>query len=149
MSAYRAQLRICPACASPMDAVPLSGDANDATVKAEADACAKCGGIFLEFFDGEPAAISRAMVGRDELHRSGGAQAGELRCPDCACAMVRKAYLGVGPELARCEQCLAVFLAPDEVALLANLALPPEQTTAEPTWLSRLLGWLPGMSSTR
>jgi Zn-finger nucleic acid-binding protein len=149
MSAYRAQLRSCPGCSTPMDAVPLSGDAHDPTVKAEADACAKCGGIFLEFFDGEPTAISRAVVQRDALSRSGAAFEGELRCPDCATPMVRKAYLGHGPELARCEQCLAVFLAPDEISMLASIALPPEPPASEPTWLSRLLAWLPGMSSSR
>jgi Zn-finger nucleic acid-binding protein len=145
MTAYREQMRMCPACGTAMDAVPVSADPNDASVRAEADICAKCGGIFLEFFDGEPSAISRGMIKRRELDRKGAAHEGALTCPDCDSPMVRKAYLGQGPSLARCEQCMAAFLAPDEVAVLARLELAPEIAHVEPSWLGRLLSWLPGV----
>jgi Zn-finger nucleic acid-binding protein len=146
MSAYREQLRVCPECGTPMDAVPVNGDPNDASVQVEADVCGKCGGIFLEFFDGEPSAISRGMLKSGGLARSGAASTGELVCPDCAAPMVRKAYLDQGPELARCEQCLAVFLAPDDVESLARLELAPEPSE-KPSWLDRLLRWIPKGSS--
>jgi Zn-finger nucleic acid-binding protein len=146
MSVYRQQLRACPACATPMDAVPVSGDPSDPQARAEADVCAKCGGMFLEFFDGEPAAISRDILRNTDVKPTVSLNVGTLRCPDCAEEMVRKAYLDQGPELARCETCMAVFLAPDEVETLARMELKEEPAPKEPSWLSRLIGWLPGVS---
>ncbi len=48
---YRTRRRTCPACASSMEeiAVPLTGGPG-----AEIDLCNSCGGVYLEFFDGEP-----------------------------------------------------------------------------------------------
>jgi hypothetical protein len=126
-----------------MEELPVRAD--DPSAHAQIDRCAACGGLFLEFFDGEPSAISRELRERSDV---GAARAREaparLACPDCEEPMVRRAYLGEGPELARCETCLAVFLAPHEVAQLARLELAREPEPEE-SWLARLLGWLPGL----
>ena len=126
-----------------MDELPVRAD--DPSAHAQIDRCAACGGLFLEFFDGEPSALSREL----REHGDTGARPARhpshpLACPDCEAPMVRRAYLGEGPELARCESCLAVFLAPDQVAALARLELAREPEP-EPSWLARLLGWLPGV----
>lgn len=125
-----------------MDELPVRAD--DPSAHAQIDRCAACGGLFLEFFDGEPSAISRDLRERSDVGATRARDVPDrLACPDCEEAMVRRAYLGEGPELARCETCLAVFLAPDEVAELARLELAREPEP-EPSWLERLLGWLPG-----
>jgi Zn-finger nucleic acid-binding protein len=124
-----------------MEAVPLNGP-KDASMQAEADVCPKCGGVFLEFFDGEPSAVSRRMLGRRK-HAPGPVVGVGSACPDCSTPMTRKAYLGQGPELARCDECLAVFIAESELPSLANLELAPEPAAHEPTWIAKLLAWLP------
>jgi hypothetical protein len=122
-----------------MDEVPIEAAAGE---HVEVDRCPSCAGIFLEFFDGEPSALSRGL--RAATTPSGRPSvSGPLRCPDCIQPMVRRAYLGHGPELARCEGCLAIFLTPAEASELARLELPPEPPQPEPSWLERLLGWLP------
>lgn len=126
-----------------MDELPVL--AGDPSAHAEVDRCAVCGGLFLEFFDGEPSAISRELRASSDLDTTrASAPRGPLACPDCDEPMVRRAYLGEGPELARCETCLAVFLTPHEVARLARLELSREPEPEE-SWLVRLLGWLPGV----
>jgi len=142
-SVYRGRRRACPACAHPMDEVPVTGSADDPSARAEIDRCGRCGGVFLEFFDGEPSALSRGLQERADLAPPGASpHAGELTCPDCGAAMVREPYLGQGPELPRCGSCLAVFLTPAQREDLATLALPPEEPTGEPSWLERLVGWV-------
>lgn len=124
-----------------MDEVPVQTDPADRSAHAEIDRCGGCGGMFLEFFDGEPSAISRGLAERTELTPSARPASGDaISCPDCEAPMIRRAYLERGPELLRCDTCLAVFLRPWEVARLAALELEPR---AEPSWLERLLRWLP------
>jgi Zn-finger nucleic acid-binding protein len=126
-----------------MDEVPVPATPGEPRSRAEIDRCARCGGVFLEFFDGEPSALSRGLEGRTELAPAGGAAAdGELACPDCGAVMVRAPYLGHGPALPRCGSCLAVFLTPAQREALAALALPPEPPREEPSWLERLVGWV-------
>ncbi len=141
---YRERRRACPACATPMDEVPARSDPADPGVGAQIDRCPRCAGLFLEFFDGEPSAISRGLRGRADVAPGPGSEpVSGLRCPDCESTMTRRRYLDDGPELSRCESCLAVFLTPGEVEELARLTLAPEEQR-EPSWLDRLLAWLPG-----
>jgi Zn-finger nucleic acid-binding protein len=123
-----------------MEAVPLSGP-GDASMQTEADVCSKCGGVFLEFFDGEPSAVSRRMMKRPK--RTTGLLMPDAACPDCSTPMTRKPYLGHGPEIARCDECLAVFISEGELPALARLELPPESSANEPTWIAKLLAWIP------
>ncbi len=122
----------------------MGTDPADPAQRAEVDRCAGCGGLFLEFFDGEPSAISRGLRQRLDLDERASRSVLEstLHCPDCRAPMVRRAYLDQGPELARCDTCMAVFLTPSEVAALARLELEPV-APHEPSWLDRLLRWLP------
>jgi Zn-finger nucleic acid-binding protein len=145
MSAYRDQLRACPRCTTPMERTGIGARkaAGDAT---EVDVCGKCRGVFVEFFDGEPGAISRGMVAQ-RAGRSGSTATATLpkglTCPDCAAPMRPKPYLGKGPKLARCGQCLSAFLTPADVEALARLEheVEPEPGQSE-TWVARLRGWL-------
>ncbi len=121
----------------------MQTDPQDVGAVAAIDRCGSCRGLFLEFFDGEPSAISRGLVDRGDVPHAGEAPlpAEQLTCPDCATAMVRRIYLERGPSLARCESCMAVFLTPSEVDALSRLVLSPEERE-DPSWLERLLAWL-------
>lgn len=111
--------------------------------RAEIDRCGRCGGLFLEFFDGEPSALSRGLIDRADLEPAPRpAPEGSLTCPDCEAPMVERAYLGHGPSLPRCETCLAVFLTPALREELATLTLPPSDADEETGWLDRALEWL-------
>ena len=126
--------------------------------RAEVDRCDACGGLFLEFFDGEPSGLARSLLGEarpvsagpaDPMEPSPSPTAAalpepdreELVCPDCERALSFRAYLGEGPELPRCEVCLAVFLTPALLERVADLELSPEPEA--PSWLERLMSWLP------
>jgi hypothetical protein len=141
---YRGRQRSCPACAGPMEELRVPTGEAEPSGYAEVDRCAGCGGLFLEFFDGEPSRLSRAVMARPRAQPRARPPAGVLTCCDCERPMVRRPYLGQGPDLARCEACLAVFLSPAEAARLAQLTLRPEVEEKEPSWLVRLLRWLPG-----
>lgn len=108
----------------------------------EVDRCAKCGGTYLDFFDGDPGAISRTMEA--EVGPAGEATLREPICPDCAQPMVRTRYLDSDLVLARCEGCLAVFLSPAELHELAHLRLKPEDKPEPHGWVARLRAWLKG-----
>ncbi|MFK7991261.1 MAG: zf-TFIIB domain-containing protein [Sandaracinaceae bacterium] len=130
---YRARTRACPGCRTPMREVPLSG------VSADVDVCDTCDGAFLEFFDGEPVALAQAMLsvvrldGPVLLHD-------ELVCPDCVAPMPRRAYLEQGPDVPRCETCLAVFLDPALLEELARTRFVDPDGEDEESWFGRLMG---------
>lgn len=105
----------------------------------EVDACPSCDGVFLEFFDGEPIGLARRISSPPRAGASTPAE-GPLTCPDCDALMVARAYLGHGPEIPRCETCLAIFLDPALRAALARHELSEREP--EPGWLEKLVGWL-------
>lgn len=113
-----------------MREVALSG------VEADVDVCDTCHGAFLEFFDGEPVALAGAML---SVVRLDGPVLfhDELVCPDCVAPMERRAYLEQGPQVPRCETCLALFLDPALLEELARTRFTEEEE--EKTWFGRLL----------
>lgn len=125
-----------------MEELPVAADPSG-TEHAEIDRCERCGGLFLEFFDGEPSALSRAWEGGADP-RAPLVPERPITCPDCESPMVERAYLGHGPRLPRCETCLAVFLTPASRQELARMSLPREREP-EPGWLERALAWARGL----
>ncbi len=103
------------------------------------DLCDQCGGAFLEFFDGEPAALSREIRSHLERFQSplrvGGAP---FACPDCRRSMDVHPYLDEGPNIARCNRCMAVFATPEQVRALSRFSFMQDP----PSWYERLLALL-------
>jgi hypothetical protein len=124
-----------------MDEVPVEAGSDS---RAEIDRCTACGGMFLEFFDGEPGAIARGLESRGDVVRAGTrpSEGDGLMCPDCEQPMVLRAYLDQGPELPRCEGCLALFLTPETREQMARLELAPAEEHREPGWLEQLIDWV-------
>lgn len=104
----------------------------------EIDRCNRCGGIFLELFDGEPIGLARGVVASTPA-RSSDRPARPARCPDCETPMVERPYLDEGPMLWRCETCLAVFVSRDRLEELASTRVRRNDEAAPPSWLDRLL----------
>jgi hypothetical protein len=90
-----------------MEEIPLAQAKSEGIM---VEICRPCGGAFLEYDDGEPGALARALAQSDEGPKAtarllGGAPV----CPDCDLAMVLRSYLDRGPDLFRCGGCLAAF----------------------------------------
>lgn len=135
MPLYRARLRSCPACAAQMQQVPTRHSRRAEGV----DLCERCGGAFMEFFAGEPTALSgdleRHVRAFADVERPRGDR--PLTCPDCARVMDAHPYLDFGPDVARCSRCYAVFATAAQVRELARLRFPE----LESTWLERIAAW--------
>lgn len=134
-SAYRGRTRTCPGCSDPMRElrVPVAGEI------VVVDRCDRCAGTFVEFFDGEPSSIARALAASVG---AGAATALDAHaCPDCGEAMPPARYLSDGPELRRCGGCMAFFASADA---LRELSRYEQQSTATPerSWLQRVLAAL-------
>jgi len=135
---YRERNRACPGCSAPMTRVPLEDPARgDEPI--EIDRCDLCGGTFLEFFDGEPIGLAKGAVASAPERRTEAAAA-PPRCPDCEIVMVERAYLDVGPMLARCDTCLAVYVSRERLEELAATRMKPADDAEPRGWLERLLG---------
>ena len=127
---YRRQARGCPGCRSMMLELPIPIEGDEPVA---VDVCERCGGVFLEFFDGEPGALSRGVL---ERHISSSvenptetAPLATPACPDCDQPMHAERYMKIGPEVARCPGCQSVFATRLQLGALATFSLPsaPEQ----------------------
>lgn len=105
----------------------------------ELDVCAQCGGVFLDYFDGEPAAIAAEL--RDSV-RPGTARLDlPVTCTDCNVAMELQSYLESGPDMFRCTACMAAFATPEQIDALARFTMPNEERK-ERGWVAILKAWL-------
>jgi hypothetical protein len=98
---------------------------------ARVDLCDRCGGAFLEFFDGEPGELSRGVL---EQHLDGRRHEAPpsmpaCNCPDCATALTPDRYRD-GPPVWRCGSCQAIFAGRAELEALAVFRLPDEPAGA-------------------
>ncbi len=127
---YRKRIRNCSACLGPMTSQPLSG-----ADRAEVDVCTGCGSAFFEYFDGEPAALARALRDAPLLTQDAVGSLVKTGCPDCATNYELMRYLDDGPYLFRCHGCMAVFATAEQLMSLARFS----ETEQPGNWLSELL----------
>jgi Zn-finger nucleic acid-binding protein len=103
------------------------------------DLCDRCGGVFLEFFDGEPGSLSREIRQHLSRFESPLKVGGDpFACPDCNRVMEVHPYLDEGPNIARCNRCMAVFATPEQVRALADFHFIQDA----PSWFERLVALL-------
>lgn len=120
---YRSRTRSCPACAKPMQQRTVPAGTGES---AEVDLCELCGGVFIEFFDGEPASVAlgvQALVHEAPIapSRAWPERAG---CPDCGVPMRAMRYMDgeEGPPVFRCDSCMALFVGHGQLGELADYA---------------------------
>lgn len=104
------------------------------------DVCDSCGGVFVEFFDGESSAIARDLV-HSISPRAGTSVDSETRpiCPECAIPMHTTSYLGDGPEIERCGSCASFFMTRDGLGAMADYRA---KRVEQSNWLERVLAAL-------
>lgn len=133
--AYRGVTVRCPGCAAPMrcEAVP----------SAEIDVCDACGGLWVDWFDGEvhtvAAEAEAARAGRADAPPLGHARAGgSSACPRCARPLevelsrftdATERELITGVELLRCPECAGSFVPRSSAHLLLDRVREPRAVT--------------------
>ena len=143
-SAYRGQIAACPDCLTPMriEVVP----------SAEIDVCDACGGLWLDWFDGEPHAVAAEV----EEVRSGTPippiNTSEKHCPRCTKVLApellrwldaRDEEWVTGVEVFRCGECAGSFIPRSSAHLLharSNEVQPHGGWAAIIELLQRFLG---------
>ncbi|MEZ4226164.1 MAG: zf-TFIIB domain-containing protein [Polyangiaceae bacterium] len=134
---YRSGVLRCPACAGAMQEQRFAS--------VGLDVCDDCGGVWIEWFDGDPASVARVVPSRRGIP---GQQLSERKCPSCRVALDRVRYPDVsdGAEVARCGECAGTFVAANQVAVLARAPEPDAQPQEEEHFfralLDRLRAWL-------
>jgi Zn-finger nucleic acid-binding protein len=127
---------------------------------AEVDSCEGCGGLWVDWFDGEVRAVAtETLLARDaiaptDIANEGGASS--LRnepiavgaCPRCARQLVSERFTvrvdeliraktpAIGVELLRCEDCMGAFVSRTSAEVLSSLATreaPPTPPSMEPS----------------
>lgn len=115
----------------------------EAVAGAEADLCATCGGIWIDWFDGDVRAVARTVIVEGITGRRGDPDSlrSEARaigaCPRCARQLVSERYVAktmarsgaavvrtatdTGAELLRCEECAGAFVSRTSAEVLAAL----------------------------
>jgi len=93
---------------------------------AEVDLCELCGGVFIEFFDGEPSSVAlgvQALVHEEPIAPSR-AWPERADCPDCSVPMRGMRYMDgeEGPPVFRCGGCMALFVGQGQLGELAAYA---------------------------
>lgn len=142
---YRGAAVRCPGCAEPMTIENLAD--------AEVDVCTSCGGMWLDWFDGEVKRIATAVLAteHDRISRPS-VPTSSLRneslatgaCPRCTRQLTVERYVvkvdvggssggprtsvsqTTGADLLRCEDCAGVFVPRASAALLATLPADEE-----------------------
>lgn len=124
---YRGAAIRCPGCAEAMSQHALE--------ECEVDVCGTCGGIWIDWFDGEvrqvatSALAAAAVTPPNQVDRPSRNEAIAIgACPRCTRQLVAERYQldgqTTGSELLRCEDCLGVFVTKASADVLATL--PPK-----------------------
>ncbi len=107
------------------------------------DLCPKCGAVFLDFFDGDPGIVARALsehLNDPSNSWTEGLDSTEaLCCPDCECELNSSLYGGDGPSLFRCPKCASVFLSKRQFRELANYEETLYLDENEDDWFRKLV----------
>jgi len=105
------------------------------------DLCRGCGGVWLDWFDGEATALARA-VEQAGFDHTGAAGHPSLACPRCQIQLSAERFRDQGPDVLRCGDCQGLFLSDEAVSRIAALNPAAEPAADETGPLDRLIGVL-------
>jgi len=137
MTGYRASSLRCPRCGALLEAA----GAGEAIV----DVCPGCGGVWVDWFDGDLAAVMKQAptLIPGEARGQGGNQA----CPRCQCALAWETYLETGAELLRCGECAGAFVPQSSLDALQKASEPAGEQGNFWKRLRAILKSLPGFGA--
>jgi Zn-finger nucleic acid-binding protein len=150
ISGYRGVAIRCPGCGEPM----LQDNVGDA----EVDVCATCGGIWLDWFDGETGALAIGVLDKESSGMTRHPSTPDTprnepratgACPRCTRQLAVERYMATsiedgqrherstGADLLRCADCMGVFLSRSSAEMIVAIAnedgprsLPPANVQA-------------------
>jgi Zn-finger nucleic acid-binding protein len=122
--------RTCPACAAMLTEL--------STVSAVVDRCPDCGGLWIEWFDGELSMVAAGARHAPPATRAESTGAGA--CPDCRAPLsaVRYPEEKSGVEILRCGACAGAFVPRGALEVIAALGPPSDTPPEEPSWLETM-----------
>ncbi len=115
-SSYREPPARCPECGATM-AVKKVQDAR-------LDVCGNCGGVWIDWFDGDPVRAVRG-VGTVRHPASPVATDTRLQCPRCHVPLETESFRDEGPGVFRCNQCYGLHVPSESFHALAALSPNP------------------------
>jgi Zn-finger nucleic acid-binding protein len=97
---YRDTALACPVCSDALDPCEVG--------EAVIDVCPGCGGIWVDWFDGELVALVRGAPGVPGARAP--ERAGSSECPRCRRPLDGELYLDSRAEILRCADCAGAFV---------------------------------------
>lgn len=134
--AYRAESLRCPACGELLQAESVHVDGASVFL----DRCVRCGGVFLDWHDGEPERVVRAFEASPASGSASRSVRADAACPRCHVPLHREEKATLAGF--RCPECFALFLTAASVEALREL--PEPVTLRRPPCWERVLAWLRG-----
>jgi Zn-finger nucleic acid-binding protein len=134
---YRENALSCSGCSGPLEPKEVA----DAVI----DVCAACGGIWVDWFDGDLVEMVRGAPALDGV--AAPERAGTSACPRCQRPLEWERYQDSRAEILRCADCAGAFVPRSSVGAIVSLAGPgAERPPLDPMSklalvLQRWLGW--------
>jgi Zn-finger nucleic acid-binding protein len=138
-AAYRETPLLCPGCGETLD----PREVGDAII----DVCPACGGIWVDWFDGDLVVMVRGAPPAPGAQIPGAP--GSSSCPRCRRALGGERYLESHAEIMRCGDCAGAFVPRGSVSALVMLdphvheeaPAPHDPLARLALVLRRWLGW--------
>ncbi len=134
--------RQCPECASLLSELALE--------IAVVDHCTDCGGLWIDWFDGEISTVAASARGMTSGPQTSQRDVGGS-CPDCRALLTAARYPNErdGAEILRCGSCAGAFVPRRSLDIVVGLGAPPDPALPEPSRLQRLWAELRRLFATR
>jgi Zn-finger nucleic acid-binding protein len=129
MAEYRRGALRCPSCDEIL-AEELHGEAH-------VDICPTCQGIWIDWLDGDIAAVTAAVGERGEARPGGGE--GTQHCPLCAHPLDRTTLEDEAAVIWRCGSCAGAFVPRSSAAVIAARGAEDEERSGGDPLLTRVL----------
>jgi Zn-finger nucleic acid-binding protein len=130
---YREHALPCPGCGGVL--------APETVGEAVIDVCPACGGIWVDWFDGD---LDEMVRGAPTAAAGRGEGAGKGECPRCSLPLADERYLEGRTEIQRCGECAGAFVPRDAAkAIVEGGSAPPapDALSRLAAVLQRWFGW--------